>query len=130
MICPGGVVLRGLVSDRDVGVQLGRERPRLRPVHHHLNEPHRRRVGAQSAAGLTGVRVQAGDPRLVPVTGQRGQLDHWPVRAGGVPPCDAAPFGEVVVIGAGSVRVQIVPGSRRGPAVYLDPTVHLLNHFQ
>ena len=45
-----GAVLRRLIGRRDIGMQLRRERPRLRPVHRHLDEPHRPRVGAQPAA--------------------------------------------------------------------------------
>jgi hypothetical protein len=127
---PRGPVLRRLIRCRDIGVQLRRERPRLRPVHHHLNEPHRICVGAQPAARLAGLRVQAGDPRLVPVTGQRRELDHRPVRSGGVPPRHPGPLGQVVVIRTGPIRLHIIAGSRRPTPVYLHPTMHLPNHFK
>jgi hypothetical protein len=46
-------VLCGFVGGREVGVQLRRERPRLRPVYRHLDEAHRAPVGAQPASRLT-----------------------------------------------------------------------------
>ena len=45
-----GAVLRRLVGGGDVGVQLGRDRPRLRAVHDDLGEPQRVLVVADPAA--------------------------------------------------------------------------------
>lgn len=93
-------------------MHLCRERPRLRPVHHDLDEPHRARVGTQPATRLTGLRIQAGDPHLVPVAGQRGQLDDRSVGTGHEPPSDAGAFGEVVVVAkSGGGAQHLVGGS-------------------
>jgi hypothetical protein len=123
-------VLCGFVGGREVGVQLRRERPRLRPVYRHLDEAHRAPVGAQPAARLATVGIEAGDPPLVGVTPERSEFTHRPVAPGGVPARHPGPLGQVVVIGARPVGVQVVARSRRRAAVHLHSAVHLTNHFQ
>ena len=78
-----GAVLGGVVIGGDVRVHRGGQGPGLRPVDHHLDEPHGALVGAQPAPRRAGVRVLAGDPGLVGVTGQRRELLH-PTGAGAV----------------------------------------------
>jgi hypothetical protein len=66
-----GPVHRRVVRRRDVGVQCGGQRPGLRPVHDHLNEPQRACVLAQTSLARPGLDVVAGDPPLVGVAIQR-----------------------------------------------------------
>jgi hypothetical protein len=64
-----GPVLRCRIRGRDVRVQLRRERPGLRPVDHHLDEPNRLPVATQPPLRHTSHRVAAGHPRLTPLPG-------------------------------------------------------------
>jgi hypothetical protein len=63
-----GLFLRRPVRGADVRVQLGRERPRFRPVDDNLDEPHRLPITAQPTLRHTGLRVAAVHPRLIRVT--------------------------------------------------------------
>jgi hypothetical protein len=71
-----GAVLGGVVGGGDVRVHRGGQGPGLGTGDHHLDEPHRPLVGAQPAPRLSGVRVLAGHPALVGVTGQLRSLHH------------------------------------------------------
>jgi hypothetical protein len=97
------------------GMQRVRQRPRLRTVDHHLDEPHRLPVAPQLPPRPPGARGTAGHPPLVGVTGQRRQLGH-------------PPLGEVVVIRPTPVGLHILPGSRRRAGVDLHPAVHSQRH--
>jgi hypothetical protein len=123
------LVLRRLVRGRHVRMQLRGERPGLRPVHDHFDEPHRARVGAQPTTRLPAVRIETSDPRLVAVTRQGGEFDDATVRAGGEPTRHPGVFGQVIVIRAGPIGVEVVAGSRRCAPVDLDPAVHFSNDF-
>ena len=59
-------LLRRVVRRRDLGMNRRRQRPGLRPVHHHLDEPQPVLIGAEPALRPT-LGVEAGDPRLVGV---------------------------------------------------------------
>jgi hypothetical protein len=123
---PGGAVLRALIGGRHIRVEFGRERPRLRPVHHHLDEAHRVRVLPQPPPRLTGLRVEAGHPRLIGIAGKRGELAHLVLGAGGVAAGEAAAFGEVVVIGAVVVGIQVGTRAARCAPVNLHSAVQFL----
>jgi hypothetical protein len=119
-----GAVLCRVVGGGDVFVQRGGQRPGLRPVDHHLDEPHRVSVGAQPPPRLAGVRIPAGHPRLVAVAGQRRPFPHPPA-GGGEAAGQAGALGQVVVIGPAAVGLQVRPGRRRRPGVDLHSTAHL-----
>ena len=110
-----GTVLGGVIGGGNVFVQHGGQRPGLRAVDHNLDEPHRPLVGAQPAPRLSGIRVSAGDPGLVGVTGRLHSLLH-PPGAGREAAGDAGALGQVVVIGAAAVGLQVRAGSRRRAA--------------
>lgn len=116
----GSPVLRRVVRRGDLRVQRRRQRPRLRAVDHHLDEPYGPVIGPQPAPRLAGVRIETGDPRLVAVTGQRRQLLH-PPNGGGVAAGDARPLGQVVVIGPAPVGLHVMPRRRRRTGVHLHP---------
>ncbi len=120
----GGPFLRRLVGPGDVRVQRGGQRPGLRAVDHHLDEPHRMRVAAQLTPRLAGVRVPAGDPGLVGIAGQRRQLGHPTIR-GSEALGDARALGEVIVIGPAPVGLHVMPRSLRCAGVDLHSAVHL-----
>jgi hypothetical protein len=116
-----------VIRRRDVQVQRGRQRPRLRTVDHHLDEPHRMPVATQLPPRLPGARVTAGHPGLIGVIGQRRQLGHSPF-GDAEPAGDAGALGEVVVIRPTPVGLDVLPGSRRRASVYLHPAMHFQRH--
>jgi hypothetical protein len=122
-----GAVLRRVVGGGDFRVHRGRQRPGLRAVDHDLDEPHRPIVGAQPPPRHAGVRISAGHPRLVGLSGQRRTFLHPPV-AGGEAAGQAAALGQVVVIGPAAVGHQVRPGSRWRAGVHLHPTVQFQRH--
>jgi hypothetical protein len=75
-----GAFLRRLIRSRDVRVQLGRQRPRLRTVHDHLDKPHRPVVITEPAFCHPDVGINPGDPRLVTLTRQRRHPPDCSVR--------------------------------------------------
>jgi hypothetical protein len=119
----GGAVLRGVVGGADVRVQGGGQRPGLRPVDDHLDEPHRPVIGAQPTARGSGVGVCAGHPRLVAIPGQRGELGH-PSAAGGVAAGEPGALGRVVVIGSAPVGLHVVAGRRGRAGADLHSAAH------
>jgi hypothetical protein len=107
-----GPVLRPVVGGRDVRVQRRGQRPRLRTVHHHLDEPHPLSVGPQPPFCRAGDGVVAGHPRLVGVPVQRPARND-PALGGDVPVRDTGPLGQVVVIGTRPISLHIRTGSGR-----------------
>jgi hypothetical protein len=132
-----GPVLSGVVGGRDLGMQGGRQRPGLRAVDDHLDEPQSPCVGAQPPFGGAGVDVVPGDPPFVGGPVQPPPVLHGRVRtspdtsprSGSVrhePGGQAGALGEVVVVDPGPVLLDIRPRGARGAAVELHPTVHAL----
>ena len=119
-----GAVLRRVVGGADVRVQLRRERPRLRPVHGHLDEPDRIRIASQPASRYTRARIDAGHPRLVPVAGQRRQPRHPGVQRGDPPLGYPGLLAQVVVVSPDPIGFDIVAGSSRRRSKHLHPAVH------
>jgi len=115
----GDSVLGCVIRLGDLRVECGCQRPGLRPVHDHLDEPHPRSVGAPPALGRTRGRVVPADPRLVSVTGQRSPITHARLRGGEVTLCNAGAFGEVVVIHAPAVGLDIAARSSGRAAIDL-----------
>ncbi|MCU1671825.1 MAG: hypothetical protein JWP40_4752 [Blastococcus sp.] len=94
----GGAVLRRVIRGGNVRVQRRGQRPGLRPVHNHFYEPNRPVIGPQPPPRLAGPGVEAGDPGLVVLAGQRCQLHHRATGADGEAPRDPGALGQVVVI--------------------------------
>ena len=122
-----GAVLRGVVGGGDVQVHRGGQRPGLGAVDHDFDEPHRTLVGSQPPARLPGVWVPAGDPALVGLPRQRRTLLH-PPGGGREAAGQAGALGQVVVISATAVGLQVLPGSRRRTGVDLHPAMHFQCH--
>ena len=125
-------VHRRVVRHRNLGVECHGHRPRLRAVHHNLDEPQRPRIIAQSSLRRTRDDVVAGDPSLVGVPVQRPPLLNCTHTAsplhqrsrGDMKLGHPGALSQVVIIGTRVVRLDIGACRRRGPAVELHPTVH------
>jgi hypothetical protein len=98
-------------------------------VEDHFDEPHRAPVAAQPTSRLAAVRIEPSDPGLVAFTRQRREFDDATVRTGGEPARHPGALGQVIVIRAGPIGVEVVAGSRRCAPVDLDPAVHFSNIF-
>jgi hypothetical protein len=122
-----GAVLRGVVGGGDVRVHRGGQGPGLGAVDHHLDEPHGALVGTQPPARRAGVRVAAGHPALVGVTGQRRSLLH-PSGGGREAAGQAGALGQVVVIRPSPIGLQVLPGGRRRTGVYLHSAMQFPRH--
>jgi len=115
--------LRGVICLGNLRVQRRRERPRLRPVDGDLDEPHRLIIGSEPAFRCPGFNVVPGDPPLVGLAVHVVPVLEAP-GCGDDPHRNAAALGEVVVVGPGSVGLDVVPrGGRRSP-VDLHAAVH------
>jgi hypothetical protein len=123
----GGAVLGFVVGGGDVSMQGGGQRPGLRAIDHHLDEPHRTLIHAQPPPRLTRYGVPAGDPGLVGLPGQRRPFGH-PPDGGSEAAGQAGALGQVVVIGPAPVGLQVRTGSRRRTGVHLHPTAHFQCH--
>ena len=122
-----GAVLGGVVGVRDVVVHRGGQRPGLRAVDHHLDEPHRTLIGAQPPPWVTGMRVAAGHPGFVGLPRERRPLGH-PSVTGHEAAGQAGALGQVVVVCPAAVGLQIRPGGCRRPGVHLHSTAHFQRH--
>ncbi len=123
----GRARLRVLVGVGDVGVERGGERPGLGSVDDDLDEAEGVVVVAQSTLRVAGGDVVPGDPAFVARTVEVGT--SFAVHAigadgDGVVLGDAAAFGEVVVVGARVVGLDVGARGGCGPAVELHSTVH------
>jgi len=120
---PGGSVLGCVIRLGDPRIECGCQRPGLRPVHDHLDEPHSGCVLTYAAARLATQRVEPSDPRLVPVTVKWSNgLDS--IECGNETLGQPRSLGEVIVVDAGVVGLDVVPRRGRVPAVDLHSTVH------
>ncbi len=129
-----GPVLGHVVGRRDLRIQHRGQRPGLRTVHRHLDEPHRLLIAAEPALGSVGLHHPAGHPPLISRPVQRRQPEH-PVPGGDQPGRQPGPLSQVVIIGTRPVRLDIRAGSSRVTPVDLHPTMHpkppaLDNHQQ
>ena len=116
-----------VVRGRDVGMECRGERPGLRPVDDDLDEPQRACVVAQPTLGRAGQHVVAGDPPLVGRTVEITDALHS-AGAGEVVLGQAGAFGQVVVVGAGVVGLDVGARGGRRPPVELHSTVHPPRH--
>jgi hypothetical protein len=116
---------RRVVRRRDIGVQRGRQRPRLRPVDHDLDEPDRARVLPQPPPRRSSERVATRNPGLVGIAIQGAEILDTAVGSSDEPLREARSLGQVVVVHPGMVGLDIVARSRRHTAVDLDPTLHV-----
>jgi hypothetical protein len=123
----GCSIHRGVVRRRDVGMESGGERPGLRPVDDDLDESQRACVLAQASFGRAGQYVVAGDPAFVPRAVEVPDALH-PSGAGDVVLGQAAAFGQVVVVGARLVRLDVRARGSGRAAVELRSTVHRPRH--
>jgi len=134
---PRGTLLCGVVCRRDLRVERGSQRPRLRPVDDDLDEPQRVLVLADqpfrgdSLVAPVETLVVPGDPALVGVAVQHSPCLNcgnrtFPLarQSGYVAGRDPGALGEVVVIGPGVVGLDVGAGSGGRAAVELHPTVH------
>src|SRR5665647_224821 len=120
---PGGSVLGCVIRLGDPRIECGRQRPGLRPVQDHLDEPHSGCVLTYAAARLATQRVEPSDPRFVPVTVKWSNgLDS--IECGNETLGQPRSLGEVIVVDAGVVGLDVVPRRGRVPAVDLHSTVH------
>ena len=118
---------RRVVRRRDVGMECGGERPGLRPVDDDLDEPQRACVVAQASLGRAGQHVVPGDPALVRRAVEVADALHRS-GAGDVVLGQAAAFGQVVVVGARVVGLDVGARGSRRAAVELHSTVHRPRH--
>lgn len=104
--CPA---LRSVESGRDLRVQGGGQRPRLRAVNADLDEPQRTRIITQPALGRSGVDVVPGHPLLVGRGVKFADFSqaHRVAYIGDVPGCDPGAFGQVVVVGTRVIGLDV-----------------------
>ncbi len=108
--------LRRIQGLRYLRVQRGRNRQGLRSVHDHLREPRGTLLGLASEPGfshrLPVERVDPVHPRGVLLRGQPDLADHLPGGVHGRELRDRGPGLQVVVVGQGTVGLQIAAGLR------------------
>ena len=115
--------LRGIVRIGDVGVQCRRERPGLRSVDGDLDEPHGLVVLAQPPLHCACLDVVSGDPSLV---GRAVHVGSALDAIGGRDEVhgDPAALGEVVVVRAGPIGLDVVSSGGCCAAVDLHAAMH------
>src|SRR5674476_259944 len=119
----GGSVLGCVIRLGDTRIECGCQRPGLRPVHDHLDEPHSGCVLTQPTSRFATQWVETRDPRLVAVAVEFSDgLDA--IGCGNETLSQPRSLGEVVVVDAGVVGLDVVARRGRVPAVYLHTTMH------
>lgn len=117
-------VLGCVVSGGNIGMQFRGERPRLRSVDDDFDEPNGVVVVAQPSFCRAGIRFETGDPGLITVTSQRRESTCFLTVRCDVAVGESAALGEVIVIGAAAVGLDIVPSRRRSAAINLQSAAH------
>ncbi len=119
----GRPILSRVERLRHLGMQCRGQRPGLRPVDGDFDKPQRFRILADPPLLATGVGVEPSDPLLVGLPVHRPDMFEA-VRGCLDPGREASPLGEVVVIRARVVALDIgARGLRRAP-VELHPAMH------
>ena len=110
------VPLRGIQRLRHLRMQRGRDRQRLRGVHHHLREP---RAALSPLARLPRgshrlprERVDPVDPLRVLIGRQRALTDHETLAVDHGEPCQSGPALQVILISTRPIRLQVTAGIR------------------
>jgi len=120
----GGSFVLGFVQRlRYLGIQSGGQRPGLRPVDDHLDEPQRIRVIADPTLLATGVNIDPGNPLLVGLTVHRARVLD-PARGRCEAGSHSAALAEVVVVRPGAIPLDVGARGLRRAAVELHPAIH------